>query len=93
MTYGYFGTMRTKPGHRDEVIEILLRSSESLADVGCYSYVVGTSDTDADLICVSELWGSKEAHDASLQRPETRDAIAREMPMLTGLGVPSEDSR
>lgn len=49
--------------------------------------------------------GSKEAHDTSLQRPETRDAITRAMPMLTGeftgyemtvrggLGVSSQDSR
>jgi quinol monooxygenase YgiN len=30
------------------------------------------------------VWDSKEHHDASLQLPETKAAIATAMPMLTG---------
>ena len=83
MTYGYFGTMRVQPGKREDVLAILLRASESLRDLGCYAYVVGVAD-DPDVICVSELWTTREAHDAPLQLPETREAIALAMPMLTG---------
>jgi hypothetical protein len=36
------------------------------------------------VIWVSEVWSSKEAHDASLQLPETKVAISKAMPMLTG---------
>ena len=36
------------------------------------------------MIWVSEIWDSAEQHQASLQLPETRAAIGRAMPMLTG---------
>jgi quinol monooxygenase YgiN len=57
---------------------------DGLREVGCRLYVVGVSETDPDLIWVNEVWESKDHHAASLQLPETRAAIARAMPMLTG---------
>ncbi|WP_232662851.1 putative quinol monooxygenase [Pseudonocardia sp. TRM90224] len=83
MYFGYNGTMRTRPGRRDEVVTLLLSGLEHPA-VGCLSYVVGTDDEDADLIHVTEVWLSEQHHDDSLTLPETKDAIARAMPMLTG---------
>lgn len=82
--YGYFGTMRTHPDRRDEVVAILLEGTAQLGEHGCHSYVVGIAEDDPNLICVSELWDRKDAHDASLQMPEVRAAISRAMPMLTG---------
>ncbi|RSM61819.1 antibiotic biosynthesis monooxygenase [Actinoplanes sp. ATCC 53533] len=84
MTYGYLATMRTKAGHRDDVVRILLSGLDGLRQAGCRLYVVGVSETDPELIWVNEVWESKADHDASLQLPETRAAIARAMPMLTG---------
>ncbi|MEU4690249.1 antibiotic biosynthesis monooxygenase [Actinoplanes sp. NPDC023714] len=82
--YGYFGTMKAKPGHRDAVVEILVSGAGGLKAAGAHLYVVGVSDTDEQTIFVNEVWESKEHHDASLQLPETRAAIATAMPMLTG---------
>ncbi|MET8834770.1 putative quinol monooxygenase [Micromonospora sp. NPDC004540] len=82
--YGYLGSMRTTPGCRDDVVAILLSGVEGLREVGCELYVVGVSDQDDVTIWVTEVWRSKEHHDASLRLPETRAAIARAMPMLTG---------
>lgn len=84
MTYAYQGTMRTRPGRRDEVVAILLGGAEGLRAAGCHLYAVGVAETDPDLVVVSELWASKEHHDASLRLPETRAAIAAAMPLLTG---------
>lgn len=84
VAYGYWGTMRTQPGRRDEVIAILLSGSEGLRAAGCRLYVVGVSPDDPEKIGVNEVWDSKRAHDDSLQLPETRAAIGRAMPMLTG---------
>ena len=67
MPYGYIGSMRTREGHRDEVIEILLGGADGLREAGCQLYAVGTDQADADVIWVSEIWGSREHHDASLQ--------------------------
>jgi len=82
--YGYFGSMKTKPGHRDEVVRILLAASEGLRDAGCHVYAVGVADDDDQTIWVNEVWDSKEHHDASLQLPETRAAIGQAMPLLAG---------
>jgi quinol monooxygenase YgiN len=84
MAYGYLGTMRATPGDRDTVVGILLEAVDGLRTVGCSVYSVSVSPADPDLIWVYEVWDTKESHDRSLQLPDTRAAIARAMPMLTG---------
>jgi quinol monooxygenase YgiN len=76
--------MKTKPGRRDEVVAILLSGADGLRQAGCHLYVVGISPTDDVTIVVSEVWQSKEQHDASLQLPAAKAAIGQAMPMLTG---------
>ena len=76
--------MKTQPGRRDEVAGILTSGADGLRAAGCHSYLVGLAATDDVTIWVTEVWESKESHDASLQLPETRAAIAKAMPMLTG---------
>src|SRR5262245_1905042 len=82
--YGYLNAMKTRPGHRDDVVKILLSGAEGLRGAGCVLYVVGVDESDDVTIRVSEVWRSKEQHDASLSLPETRAAIGQAMPMLTG---------
>jgi quinol monooxygenase YgiN len=84
MAYGYIGTMRTQPGMRDEVVAALVDGADALTEAGCRLYVVSVSPDDPDCIWVNEVWGSKEQHDASLQRPDVQAGIARTMPKLTG---------
>jgi quinol monooxygenase YgiN len=84
MSYGYIGSMRVKDGHRDDVAAILTSGADGLRAAGCRLYVVGLSATDENMIWVTEVWDSREHHDASLQLPETKAAIGRAMPMLTG---------
>jgi len=84
IVYGYIGSMKTKPGCRDEVAALLTAGAAALRAIGCSHYLVFASDTDPDTIWVTEVWESKEKHDASLQLPEVKAAIATAMPMLTG---------
>lgn len=53
MPYGYTGTMKTKPGHRDEVVAILLAGADGLRDAGCHLYTVGVSESQQDAIWVN----------------------------------------
>ncbi|WP_030186379.1 putative quinol monooxygenase [Streptomyces sp. NRRL S-813] len=76
--------MKTQPGRRDDVVAILLCAADGLRELGCRSYVVGLAADDPDTIVVTEVWESKDHHDASLRLPEAREAIAAAMPMLTG---------
>jgi len=82
--YGYLGSMRTRPGHRDDVVAILTKAGDGLRSAGCEYYLVGVAEDDPDTIWVTEVWQSKRHHDESLQLPGTKDAIAAAMPMLTG---------
>lgn len=84
MSYGYIGSMKAKPGRRDDVISILLSGVDGLRAAGCGSYVVCVPDSDPDMICVFEVWQTKSHHDASLRLPEVKEAISAAMPMLTG---------
>jgi quinol monooxygenase YgiN len=82
--FGYVNAIKTRPGHREEVVAILLGGVEGLRAVGCLQYTVAVDPGDEVTIRVTEVWESEEAHRASLQLPETKAAIARAMPLLTG---------
>jgi quinol monooxygenase YgiN len=82
--YGYIGSMKSRPGYRDGVVAILLSGVDGLRQAGCDLYVVSVSAADDVTIWVTEVWQTKEQHDASLQLPETKAAIGKAMPMLTG---------
>lgn len=84
MSYCYIGSMRTRYGHRDEVVAILLSGLDGLRAAGCELYVVSVSDTDRDVIWVTEVWPTKKHHDDSLLLPEAQASIGRAMPLLTG---------
>jgi quinol monooxygenase YgiN len=85
--YGRFGKLIAAAGQRDALAALLLEAAEGLRNVdGCQQYIVGISETEADVVWVSEVWSSKEAHDASLTLPETRAAIARGRPLIAGSG-------
>jgi len=90
LRYGRFGKMTTRPGKRDAVVAILMRGIDDmkaggdLKSVGCDLYVVSLAPDNPDVIWVSEVWTSREAHRASLQLPSVKQAIAEARPMLTG---------
>ncbi|MGW7067292.1 putative quinol monooxygenase [Streptomyces sp. NPDC054855] len=84
MSYGCIVSMKARPGFRDDVMSLLLSAVDGLRTAGCDIYVVGASDEDDQTIWVTEVWKTKEHHDASLQLPEAKAAVTEAMPMLTG---------
>ena len=84
MKYGLIGKMLATPGKRDELIDILIGGVSGMP--GCLSYIVARDSEDADALWVSEVWESKEAHEASLSLPSVREAISKGRPMIAGFG-------
>ena len=82
--YGLIGKMIAAPGQRDALIDILLESTDGMP--GCRSYVIATDPADENAIWITEEWDSEASHQASLQLPEVRQAIARGRPMIAGFG-------
>ena len=90
MSYALVNKLTAKPGHRDEVVDILLESGRLLDDPACALYLVTKAVDDPDLIYVVDLWATKEAHEAALQQPELRPFVERAMPLLEGMPEQTE---
>ncbi|MET3721733.1 putative quinol monooxygenase [Arthrobacter sp. UYEF21] len=84
MTFVNVGSLGTKPGQQDDLVQLLLRPMAGLEAAGCLRYEVGVNPDVPDTVFVSELWQSAEAHQASLQLDSVRAAIAEAMPLLSG---------
>jgi quinol monooxygenase YgiN len=80
--YGIIGKMTTATGKRAEVISLLLQAVNAMP--GCLSYVVAQDTADENGIWITEVWDSKDSHDASLSLPEVKKAIAAARPMIAG---------
>ena len=80
--YGLIGRMIAVPGQRDALAAILLDGTRRMP--GCLSYVVATDPAHDDALWISEVWESREHHEASLALPAVRDAITRGRPLIAG---------
>lgn len=86
--YGLIGKMTAKAGQRDALTAILIEGTAAMPS--CLSYVVATDATDADVLWITEVWESKEAHAGSLALPAVRAAIAKGRPMIAGMQTIAE---
>jgi quinol monooxygenase YgiN len=84
MTFANAGTMDVLPGRRDDLVRLLTRRNDRIAELGCSLYEVGVDDDVPDTVFVVELWSGADAHRASLQDPEVRAAIEEARPLLAG---------
>ena len=82
--YGLIGKILVQPGQRDAFIDILLNATRSMP--GCLSYVIARDQEDDNAVWVTEVWESKDAHEASLSLPAIREAIDQGRPMIAGFG-------
>ena len=80
--YGLIGKMTAVEGKRDELVTILLAGVSEMP--GCLSYVVATDPADPNAIWITEAWDSQASHDASLQLPAVKAAIAKGRPLIAG---------
>jgi quinol monooxygenase YgiN len=83
MAYSLINKLTTKPGQRDRVTKILLDSMKLFDDnPACVSSIVHEAAEDPNVIWVTDLWTSKEEHEAALQAPELRPFVEAAMPLL-----------
>lgn len=86
--YGLIGKIIAKTGKREELIEILL---DGITDMpGCLSYIVSKDLEDDDGIWITEVWDSKESHQASLSLPSVKEAIKQGRPLIEDFGKQME---
>lgn len=85
--FGLVGSFRAQPGQGDALADLLLKAAAALeANGDCELYVISRSHDDPDVVWVTEVWASPEAHRASLEDPRARELIAQAGPLIAGLG-------
>lgn len=82
--YGLIGKIFTAPNQRDELIAILMEGTGEMP--GCLSYIIAKDTGNANAIWITEVWDSRESHQASLSLPAVQQAIAKGRPLITGFG-------
>ncbi|QYO75396.1 putative quinol monooxygenase [Devosia salina] len=80
--YGLIGRMLAAEGRREELLALLLEGSAPMP--GCRSYVIARDPGSDNGIWISEVWDSREQHQASLHLPHVQETIGRARPMIAG---------
>lgn len=53
---------------------------------GCLNYIVSKDSENEDVIWITEVWESKQSHQASLELPAVKEAISRGRPLIAEFG-------
>ena len=81
--FGMIGKLKAHPGQRDALIDYLLRASDLMPEMeGCYLYVVSKAADDPDILWITEVWRSREDHQASLANEAVRAIITLARPLI-----------
>jgi len=82
--YGLIGKMTAAPGKRDELARILIEGTKQMP--GCLSYIIAHDPEDENGLWITEVWDTRESHQASLSLPRVQQAIAKGRPLITVMG-------
>lgn len=83
--YGLHGKLQATEGKADELANILIQAAHLVSEAkGCHLYVVSKDLKEENSVWVTEIWDSKEEHDASLQLAGVRELIGEAIPILAG---------
>ncbi|MNO13837.1 Antibiotic biosynthesis monooxygenase [compost metagenome] len=81
-----YAKFTAKPGEREALAAILLEAAAAAEPVNeCELYIVNLSESEPDILWVTEVWSNAEAHAASLKEEATRATIQRAMPLIAGV--------
>ena|SRR5665213_3577266 len=85
MNYVLINKMTTKPGKRQEVINIMVKAGKLFDEnTSCLMYLLGASKDDPNALWVQDIWTNKEDHKAAMQTDEMSIFIKEAMPLLVG---------
>lgn len=84
--YQLHGSLKAAKGNGNKLAEILIEASEVVSALdGCKLYIVSADLNNEDIIWITEVWESKEAHDSSLAMDSVKKLIGKAMPLLDGM--------
>jgi quinol monooxygenase YgiN len=79
--YAYIGKFTATPSNQNALADRLLTAASRMASVaGCLQYFIYTGADES--VWVSEIWRTRDDHDASLDLPGIRELIKETMPLI-----------
>lgn len=87
------GKLIAKQGEREKLTEIMKRASNLMQEKakGCELYAVGHVDGDENTVYITEIWATKEDHEASLAVEGVRELIGEAMPILAEMPTKGQE--
>ena len=86
MSFGMQVVMTAIPDKGEELAGLMLQASKLVSTLkGCKFYIVQLSETEQDTVLITEVWDSKEDHQASLAVPAIQELIAKARPMISNM--------
>jgi quinol monooxygenase YgiN len=86
--YGLISQIIAAPGKRDQLVGVLMEATKDMP--GCLSFVIAADAVRGDAIWITEIWTSKESHNAAFNLPKVAIAVARSGPLMASLGARAE---
>jgi len=86
ISYGFHATITAQPGQGDALVELLL-GAPSLTHADCLVFLVGRSESNPDVVFVTEGWSSREAHGRFFASEPAQTYVARFAPLVAGDSV------
>ncbi len=73
--YGLIVRLTSAAGRREELIAAM-GGEDSATIAGCLSFIVAKDAADEDVLWITEVWESRESHEASLEAPQVKEGLA-----------------
>ena|ERR1035437_4950586 len=81
--FGIYTKITAVSGKHQELLDMLLRAAKGMETVeSCKAYIVNKSTTEPDVVWVTEIWDTKQSHDASLMDENARALISQALPLI-----------
>lgn len=86
MNFGMQVVMTATPKKGEELAGLMLQASKLVSSLkGCKLYIVQLSTSEQDTVLITEIWDSKEDHQASLSVPAIQELIGKARPLISGM--------
>lgn len=80
--YGLIVKLTAAAGRRADLIRAM-GGEDSGSIPGCLSFIVAEDIADEDVLWITEVWDSRESHEASLQRPPVQASLTSVDTLIT----------
>lgn len=86
MSYLLINKIKTKPGKRDEVVELLIKAGKVFdGNDACELYLVSLDKEKENVIWVQDVWKDSESHKRAMSDATMKRYVEKAIPLLEAM--------